>query len=156
MDPTRDTDPPGAPDPLRALNEIAFRLERDLAPTFKVRAFRRAAAIVADLGPAEIRDRIEDGRLARTPGIGDRTLQVITQSLEGRVPEYLERLRRDQERLAKGGESLLARLRGDLHSHSDWSDGGSSPRLMARRLGSSAASTRRSPTIRRTCGSPTD
>ena len=131
MDPTRDTDPPGAPDPLRALNEIAFRLERDLAPTFKVRAFRRAAAIVADLGPAEIRDRVEDGRLARTPGIGDRTLQVITQSLEGRVPEYLERLRRDQESLAKGGESLLARLRGDLHSHSDWSDGGSSPRLMA-------------------------
>ena len=30
-----------------ALREIAFRLERDRAPVFKVQAFRRAAAVVA-------------------------------------------------------------------------------------------------------------
>lgn len=118
-------------DALTALNEIAFRLERELAPTFKVRAFRRAAAIVADLGPEELAARAGDGRLAGIPGIGDRTLQVIRQSLASRVPDYLEKLRGNEKPLVSGGEALRSALRGDLHSHSDWSDGGSSPRLMA-------------------------
>jgi putative hydrolase len=57
---------------------------------------------------------------------------VIVQALDGGVPEYLADLReRGAHPLAEGGEALLAKLRGDLHSHTDWSDGGTPIELMA-------------------------
>jgi putative hydrolase len=113
-------------DAVDALNEIAFWLERELAPTFKIQAFRKAAGIIAGLEAEELAARARDGRLKRTKGIGDRTFQVIREALDGGVPEYLAALRsRGAEPLVAGGHELLAALRGDLHSHSDWSDGGS-------------------------------
>ncbi|MET1065648.1 MAG: PHP domain-containing protein [Arthrobacter sp.] len=113
-------------DPVDALNEIAFWLERELAPSFKVQAFRKAAGVIAGLEAEELASRAGDGRLKRTKGIGDRTFQVIKEALDGDVPEYLSGLRsRGSQPLAPGGHELLASLRGDLHSHSDWSDGGS-------------------------------
>lgn len=113
-------------DAVDALNEIAFWLERELAPTFKIQAFRKAAGIIAGLDAEELAARVRDGRLKRTKGIGDRTFQVIREALDGEVPEYLRGLRsRGDQPLAQGGQELLASLRGDLHSHSDWSDGGS-------------------------------
>lgn len=46
---------------------------------------------------------------------------MIRQALDGRVPDYLADLR---ERAGGTRESALrAQLRGDLHAHSDWSDG---------------------------------
>ena len=119
-------------DAVAALNEIAFWLERERAATFKVQAFRKAAGIIAGLEPAELAARAQDGRLKRMKGIGDRTYEVIRQAVDGAVPEYLEDLRRrSAEPLAEGGNDLLSSLRGDLHSHSDWSDGGSPIALMA-------------------------
>lgn len=113
-------------DPVDALNEIAFWLERELAPTFKVQAFRKAAGIISGLGTDELAARARDGRLKRTKGIGDRTFAVIREAIDGRVPGYLDGLRsRGAAPLAEGGHELLELLRGDLHSHSDWSDGGS-------------------------------
>ncbi|BCW65447.1 PHP domain-containing protein [Arthrobacter sp. NicSoilB4] len=113
-------------DAVDALNEIAFWLERELAPAFKIQAFRKAAGTIAGLGPEELAARARDGRLKRTKGIGDRTFQVISQALDGDVPEYLAGLRsRGAQPLVPGGHELLAALRSDLHSHSDWSDGGS-------------------------------
>ncbi|MET3919090.1 PHP domain-containing protein [Arthrobacter sp. UYEF20] len=118
-------------DAAAALNEIAFWLEREPAPTFKVQAFRKAAGIIAGLEPAELEARARDGRLKRTKGIGDRTLEVIREALDGDVPGYLAGLRRrGSHPLAEGGRELLGLLRGDLHSHSDWSDGGSPIELM--------------------------
>ncbi|TFB97507.1 PHP domain-containing protein [Cryobacterium adonitolivorans] len=125
-------------DAVDALSEIAFWLERDLAPTFKVQAFRRAASLISDLDPAELADRVHDGRLRAMKGIGGRTAEVIGQSLYG-LPDYLDNLRRrGAEPLAPGGGEVLALLRGDLHTHSDWSDGTTSINLMitaARLLG---------------------
>ncbi|HEV7813017.1 MAG TPA: PHP domain-containing protein [Leifsonia sp.] len=118
--------------PVDALNEISFWLERELAPSFKVQAFRRAAAIIGEVPPEELAERASDGRLKRMKGIGDRTYSVIVQALDGGVPEYLADLReRGAHPLAEGGEALLAKLRGDLHSHTDWSDGGTPIELMA-------------------------
>jgi putative hydrolase len=115
-----------------ALNEIAFWLERELAPTFKVQAFRKAAGIIAGLDAEELAARAADGRLKRTKGIGDRTFQVIREALDGGVPDYLAGLRRrGADPLVPGGHDLHAALRGDLHSHSDWSDGGSPVQAMA-------------------------
>ncbi|GAB3395495.1 PHP domain-containing protein [Humibacter soli] len=108
-------------DAIDALNEIAFLLERDLAPRFKVQAFRRAAGAIEGLSASELRERIDDGRLARTKGIGDRTLEVITQAAAGQTPDYLVSLREKVEDAPASG--LASALRGDLHSHTEWSDG---------------------------------
>lgn len=111
-------------DPVAALNEIAFWLERELAPSFKVQAFRRAAATIASLDADELAARVADGRLKRTKGIGDRTFQVISQAVAGEIPDYLADLRqRAAQPLDATGAALRAQLRGDLHSHTDWSDG---------------------------------
>lgn len=110
---------------LDALEEIAFRLERELAPVFKVQAFRNAAEVIRRLSPDELAERLRDGRLKRTKGIGNRTYEVISQAVAGGVPDYLEKLRERGGPLVEGGKELLAQLRGDLHSHSNWSDGGS-------------------------------
>ena len=119
-------------DAVDALNETAFWLERELADSFKVQAFRRAAGIIAGLSREELTARLTDGRLKRTKGIGSRTFEVISQALGGAVPEYLENLRRrGAEPLVNGGHELNAELRGDLHSHSNWSDGGSPIEVMA-------------------------
>ncbi|WP_043436477.1 PHP domain-containing protein, partial [Arthrobacter sp. I3] len=119
-------------DAVDALNEIAFWLERGLAPTFKIQAFRKAAGIIGALDPEEVAARARNGRLKSMKGIGDRTFDVIRQAVDGGVPDYLEDLRqRGQQPLASGGAELRSALRGDLHSHSDWSDGGSPIGLMA-------------------------
>jgi putative hydrolase len=83
--------------------------------------------------------RVRDGRLKRMKGIGARTFEVIQQAVDGEIPDYLEKLReRADQPLAEGGGALHSLLRGDLHTHSDWSDGGSPIEVMvqaARLLG---------------------
>ena len=112
-------------DPVAALRRIAFLLERRLAPTYKVQAFRKAAATALAVGPQGVADRAAAGTLQEMPGIGKATAAVIAEALAGAVPTYLATLEADAGPLATGGEELRARLRGDLHTHSDWSDGGS-------------------------------
>jgi putative hydrolase len=123
-------------DAVAALNEIAFWLERGRAATFKVQAFRKAAGVIAPLPPDEVAARVKNGRLKSMKGIGDRTYQVIRDAVEGQVPEYLADLReKGAQPLASGGTAIREALRGDLHSHSEWSDGGSPIELMVAAAG---------------------
>jgi len=114
------------PEPVDALRRIAFLLERTRAETYRVKAFRGAAAAVLRVDPDELRSRGESGTLRDLPGIGAKSESVIRESLAGEMPAYLRRLEAEAAGpLVEGGEEFRAALRGDLHSHSDWSDGGS-------------------------------
>src|SRR6476619_5496976 len=109
-------------DPIAALRRIGFLLERVRAPTYRVKAFRNAALTLAGLSQDELDRRGAAGTLTELPGIGKTTSTVIAQALSGQVPDYLADLEEHVEPLATGGEELRRALRGDLHSHSDWSD----------------------------------
>ncbi|MCR2819115.1 PHP domain-containing protein [Microbacterium sp. zg.Y1090] len=113
--------------PYDALSEIASLLERERASRYRSKAFRAAAAAIEGLDDAELRDT---AALRRRKGIGDSTFAVIQEALAGDVPAYLAELR-ESAGVAPVGSGLRALLRGDLHSHSDWSDGLTSIDLMA-------------------------
>ncbi|MGX1792057.1 PHP domain-containing protein [Microbacterium sp. NPDC055312] len=101
-----------------ALLEIASLLERERASRYRAKAFRQAATVVATLPQDVLNDPT---RLRAQKGIGDSTFAVIRQAQEGRVPDYLVELRGEVE--PERRSALRARLKGDLHSHTDWSDG---------------------------------
>lgn len=128
-------------DPITALHRIGYLLERERAPLYRSRAFRRAAECVRALGETEVRDRIERGTLLDTPNIGPATAQVIIEALGGSTPAYLLKL---ESAAAGQPDSPAAQLRrllhGDCHAHTDWSDGKSSIEVMveaARAMGHS-------------------
>lgn len=118
--------------PVAALRRIGFLLERGREQTYKVKAYRNAAAAILPLGDEEVRARVDAGTITDIAGVGASTAKVITAASQGELPERLAALEEEHGGpLTEGGHELRAALRGDLHSHSDWSDGGSPIEEMA-------------------------
>jgi putative hydrolase len=118
--------------PVAALRRIAFLLERGREETYKVKAYRNAAAAILPLGDDAVRAAVEAGTITDIPGVGASTAKAITAAVRGEMPTRLAELEAEHGGpLVKDGHELHGRLRGDLHSHSDWSDGGSPIEEMA-------------------------
>ncbi|MFZ0120127.1 MAG: PHP domain-containing protein [Pseudonocardiaceae bacterium] len=111
--------------PVADLRRIAFLLERAHEQTYRVRAFRTAASVLA--ARDDVAQRASAGTLTALSGVGEVTARCVTESLAGQQPEYLSRLETSGAPRAadEAGAALRAALRGDCHTHSDWSDGGS-------------------------------
>jgi putative hydrolase len=118
-------------DAVAALERIAYILEREREPTYRVRAFRNAAGVVRALPDSELEQRSRRGTLQSLAGIGPATARVIEEALAGATPAYLQRLETEAPPIADAALALRRALRGDCHVHSDWSDGGSPIEEMA-------------------------
>lgn len=113
-------------DPVEALRRVGFLLERNRASSYRVEAFRKAATTLKELPDQELAQRHRAGTLQELPGIGKATAAVVSEALDGQVPTYLASLQESHNgALTQDGQELFAALRGDCHSHSNWSDGGS-------------------------------
>src|SRR2546423_7605741 len=128
-------------EPAAALDRIAYLRERARQPTYRVRAFRTAARVLRELPPGEAERRAATGRLRDLNGIGETTERVILEALAGGTPSYLQQLEEEAQKGVEGdGQPVLHgaaadlrdALRGDCHTHSTWSDGGSPIDEMAR------------------------
>ncbi|HEX2298522.1 MAG TPA: PHP domain-containing protein, partial [Pseudonocardiaceae bacterium] len=91
-------------------------------------------------GRDDVEQRARAGTLTALSGVGEVTARCVTESLAGAEPEYLRRLLATaadtaasltQDEPTSAGAALRSALRGDCHTHSDWSDGGSPIEEMA-------------------------
>ena len=69
-------------EPADALRRIAYLLERDGAESYKVRAFRKAAAAIAGM-PVDALAAMAPSRLQGIPDVGKTSAQVIAEAAGG-------------------------------------------------------------------------
>ncbi|MBO3085628.1 PHP domain-containing protein [Cellulomonas sp. zg-ZUI188] len=114
-------------DAVAALRRIAFLLERAQASRYRAEAFRGAARSIERQDEQRLAALAASGSLTDLPSVGARTADVVAHVLRDQPVEYLDEL---EQQYASAGASLDAgaaalreRLRGDLHSHTEASDG---------------------------------
>ncbi|WP_330182597.1 PHP domain-containing protein [Nocardia sp. NBC_01503] len=108
-------------DPVVALRQIAYYKDRAREDTRRVMAYRKAADVVEALDEGRRQELGRTNGWQSLAGVGPKTAAVIAQALAGREPDVLVQLRGAAKDL--GGGPVRAALRGDLHLHSNWSDG---------------------------------
>ena len=108
-------------DPVIALRQIAYYKDRAREDSRRAMAYRNAADVIEALTDVQ-RERHGAANTWQTlPKVGPKTAKVIAQAWAGREPDALVELREAADDL--GGGDIRTALRGDLHVHSNWSDG---------------------------------
>ena len=120
-------------DPVAALTEIAELMAYKRDAGFRARAFSNAARAISGMSSHDLSALAGANQLSTLPGVGDKTAAVIAEALAGAVPAYLLELRAEAtaDVATLEGRAIQQALRGDLHLHTDWSDGGDSLHSMA-------------------------
>lgn len=119
-----------------ALRRLAFLHERAGAEPYKVKAYRAAAVTLEALDDSTIRQMTQAGTLTSLSGVGQTIAGVVSEVIHGGEPEKLTLAEADyRQSLPEFGAALRAQLRGDLHTHTDWSDGTTSLEEMIRAAG---------------------
>ena len=117
----------------QVLSEIGYLLRQDPAEKFRAKAFSAAAWSLAVERPdlAALHSRNE---LTSLEGVGAGIAKVLAEIMETGGSRYLDRLRGQMNQPARDDESVLdlGRYQGDVHSHSNWSDGRATMLEMAR------------------------
>jgi putative hydrolase len=119
-------------EPAGALERIAYLLDRAREKPYRVRAYLRAAEIVRALTSSELAARVAAGTLEELEGIGPKTAAIITEVATSGSTAFLDKLEKETALSVGKGSEIVARLKGDLHVHSLWSDGGAEIDVMAR------------------------
>ncbi|MEN9644250.1 MAG: hypothetical protein RL238_919 [Actinomycetota bacterium] len=118
--------------PVEALEQVVHYLDRAHDTGFKAKAFVRALDVARSVPADELETRAADGTLTELDGIGDSSARVIREALAGER-SYLDGLEaKTRVPLSDAGAVYRQALRGDLHLHSRWSDGGATIEAMAR------------------------
>ena len=118
--------------PAEALERIAYLLDRAREAPYRVRAYLRAAEVVKALAPDVLAARVAAGTLEQLDGIGPKTAAIIAEVVRTGSTAYLTTLEKETALTVGKGNELIAQLKGDLHTHSLWSDGGAEIDVMAR------------------------
>ena len=119
-------------EPAAALERIAYLLDRAREKPYRVGAYLRAAEVVKALAPEELVARVAAGTLEQLDGIGPKTAAIITEVATTGSTAYLDKLEKETALTVGEGNGLVRQLKGDLHVHSLWSDGGAEIDVMAR------------------------
>src|SRR5436309_3395559 len=119
-------------DPAAALERIAYLLDRAREKSYRVRAYLRAAEVVKGLAPDDLQRRIATHTLEELEGIGPKTASIVEEVVATGTTLYLTKLEEETAVQVAGGDELRTALKGDLHVHSNWSDGGAEIDAMAK------------------------
>lgn len=110
----------------RSLREYAYWLERDRADTHRVKAYRRAAEVAKGLSSTQAASMTSVAHWRALPAFGPSTAAFAAAVAAGEIPAKLAEARTAGARpLDPAGTELGHALRGDLHTHTSASDGGS-------------------------------
>jgi putative hydrolase len=117
----------------QVLSEIGYLLRQDPKEVYRARAFSAAAWALA-LERPDLDALHKANKLTSIEGVGEGIAKVLAGLAETGQSSYLERLRADTGQPARDDESTidLGAYQGDLHSHTDWSDGRATMLEMAR------------------------
>ena len=108
----------------QVLGEIGYLLRQDEGERFRAKAFAAAAWSIVISRP-DLEALHEANALTTIEGVGPGIAKVLTGLIETGQSTYLERLRAEMGQPARDDESQidLSQYRGDVHSHTNWSDG---------------------------------
>ncbi|WP_051681537.1 PHP domain-containing protein [Cellulomonas sp. HZM] len=115
------------------LRRIAFLLERSQASSYRSEAFRGAAGVVEQVAPPRLATLVAGGGLTDLGGVGARTAEVVALAWRGRPVAYLDELEQQlaaEPAAAPAAVALRAQVRGDMHAHTEASDGATSVQEM--------------------------